>query len=418
MKKITLLFLALIAFNFTNAQDTCATAVAVSADVTVTVAGVDGSDIPTPECAANAADPDPRTAGEWYTFTASVDGIANITSDLPGSAGGDTRLHIYEGACGSLTCIGGNDDINGAAVGGNYLSDATFLVSSGVTYTFAWDDRWSAGGFDFILTETAVDCSTDSPYSYDFADINPLIACYTIENVDADATTWGYNNGNDFDGDAMDDGVGLIFPQAAGVAKDDWLYLPVFNGVADAEYTFTVMYNVFNNPAPAAEESFDIVVLDSPSSAAASQSVLGTYSGITQAGDLASLIQNAYTSTVSYTPTADGDFYFAIHSTTPAANSGIIILFDIAVDATLGVEDFETNAFTHSYNKTTDVLTLESSGQSFDNITIYNILGQQVIDKQLSLTEETVQMSSLKDGVYLAKVTIEGQSKTLKLLKQ
>ena len=150
MKKITLL-LAFIAFQLNYAQDTCATA-AVITPGTHTVVAVNGTDVPTPECALNATTPDPRTAGEWYSFTASVDGIANVTSDLPGSAGGDTRVHIYEGACGSLTCVGGNDDINGAATGGNYLSDATFLIEAGTTYYIAWDDRWSAAGFDFQLT--------------------------------------------------------------------------------------------------------------------------------------------------------------------------------------------------------------------------------------------------------------------------
>lgn len=414
MKKITLLLLMVLAFNLNQAQDTCATAVTISPDVTITVAAVDGTEIPTPECAANAALPDPRTAGEWYSYTATTSGIANITSDLPASTGGDTRVHIYEGSCGSLTCVGGNDDI----AAGNYLSDATFPITSGTTYIIAWDDRWDAGGFDFILTETAVDCSTASPYSYDFADINPLVACYTIEDENADGTTWGYNNGNDFDGDMVNDGVGLIFPQAAGVEKDDWLFLPVFNGIANTDYSLTVIYNVFNNPAPIAEESFEIVALDSPSSAAASQSVLGTYTGVTQSGDLATLLQNAYTDTVTYTPTADGDFYFAIHSTSPGANSGIIILFDLSVNETLSVDEFASNTFTHTYNKDTDKLTLESSNLPLSNIELFNILGQRVISQGLSQSNEIVDMSSLTDGVYLAKVAIQGQTQTIKILKQ
>ena len=354
MKKITLLFISFLAFNLSNAQDTCATALVITAGPH-TVAAVDGTEIPDPICAANGAG---ATFGEWYIFTATIDGIANITTDLPANTGLDTRVHIYSGACGALTCEGGNDDVGGA----NYLSNATWAVTMGSTYYIGFDDRWDASGFDFELSETPVDCSTTSPYSYDFVDINPLIACYTIEDANADGTTWGYNNGNDFDGDLANDAVGLIFPQAAGVVKDDWLFLPVFNGVANADYDITVIYNVFNNPSPAAEESFDIVALDAASSTAVSQTVLGTYSAITQSGDLATLIQNAYTSTVTYTPTADGDFYFGIHSTTPALNSGIIILFDISVDETLlGVDEFGANSFKHFYNKDVDQLTLDSS---------------------------------------------------------
>ncbi len=411
MKKITLLLITLLASQFGNAQDTCASALVVTAGTT-TVGTINGT-VPTPICAANGAVPS-GGAGEWYVYTATVDGVANVTSNLPANVGGDTRVHIYSGTCGALTCIAGNDDING----GNYLSNVTFAVTSGNSYIIAWDNRWSSAGFDFSLTETAVSCSTASPYSYDFTTINSLLACYEVENANADATTWGYNNGNDFNGDMVNDGVALIFPGAANTVKDDWLFLPVFNGLAGAEYSISVVYNAFNNPAPAASESFEIVVLDSPSSSATSQTQIGTYSGITQSGVLASLEQNAYSSTATYTPTADGDFYFAIHATTPAANSGIFILFSISVDETLSIDEFNSNTFKHFYDKDSDVMTLKSSALAFDNIQFYNLMGQEVLNKNLSQTTETLNLSGLQDGLYLANVMMEGQVQTFKFLKQ
>lgn len=412
MKKITLLILAIVTFQFNYAQNTCATAVSITPG-TYSVAIVNGTEIPTPECAANAADPDPRTAGEWYSYTASVDGIANITSDVAGTASDDTRVHIYEGSCGSLVCLGGNDDISAT----NYLSDATFPITMGTTYIIAWDDRWNNAGFNFTLTETPVDCSTSSPYSYDFSDFNQFIACYLREDSNLDGTTWGYNNGNDFDGDTVNDPVGLIFPPNPSVDKDDWLFLPVFNGVANADYELTVVYNVFNNPVPGSE-SFDLVVLDSPSSGATTQTVIGSYTGITQAGaGVPDLLPNAYSSSATYTPTADGDFYFAIHATTPQANSAIITLFSISVSETLSVNEFESNTFTQKYNKFDETLMLESSNIAFTNIEVYSILGQQVISKPLNNITETIDVSTLNNGVYLAKVSINGNSKTIKFVK-
>ncbi|WP_299227001.1 T9SS type A sorting domain-containing protein [uncultured Psychroserpens sp.] len=417
MKKITLLFFTFLAFTISNAQDTCATALAVTAGTT-TVAAVDGTDIPLPECAANAGGA--RSAGEWFSFTATTDGVVNINTNLPANAGGDTRLHVYEGACGALTCIAGSDDVDVANM--NYLSNATFPVTNGTTYIFAFDDRWDAGGFDFELTETPVDCSTNLPYSYSFGDINTLIACYTIENVDADGAAWGLNNGNDLDGDGTNDSVGLIFPPNPTVTKDDWLFLPVFNGVNGTEYSVTVNYNALDNPVPA-NESFDIVILDAPSSTAASQSVIGSYSNITAVGTFGDTMGNdpisqAYTDTATYTPMADGDFYVGIHATTPVLSSGILFLFSVEVDAALSVNEFDANTFTHSYNKDTDDLTLNSSSLPLDNIELYNILGQQVINKQLSQNTEVVGMAELQDGVYLAKVTIQGKTQTIKILKQ
>ena len=87
------------------------------------------------------------------------------------------------------------------------------------------------------------------------------------------------------------------------------------------------------------------------------------------------------------------------------------------MESTLSVDEFQSNLFTHFYNKTTDILTLESSSSAFDNIYLYNILGQQVKTQRLNDTSETVDMSSLTDGVYLVKVTLQGKTKTIKIIK-
>lgn len=87
-------------------------------------------------------------------------------------------------------------------------------------------------------------------------------------------------------------------------------------------------------------------------------------------------------------------------------------------EATAGVDEFGSNVFTHSYNKNTDILTINSSTLAFDNIQMFNILGQEVLNKELSQTSESVSLAELQDGVYITKVTIEGQVKTVKLLKQ
>ncbi len=87
-------------------------------------------------------------------------------------------------------------------------------------------------------------------------------------------------------------------------------------------------------------------------------------------------------------------------------------------DEDLSVDSFEDDSFKHYYDKTVKTLTLESTNTPFSSIEIYNILGQQAFNKSLSQTLETIDMSSLKDGVYLAKVNIEGRTETFKILKQ
>lgn len=76
----------------------------------------------------------------------------------------------------------------------------------------------------------------------------------------------------------------------------------------------------------------------------------------------------------------------------------------------------QENAFTHFLSN--DVLTINSANTAFENITMYDILGKQVVNQKASQTRETVNMSNLEDGIYILQVTIEGKTQTVKLLKQ
>ena len=270
---------------------------------------------------------------------------------------------------------------------------------------------------------TPFDCSNYGlPYSENWANGNAFGSCYTVEDTNADMLSWLFNDVNDLDGDGTNDNFVDVFPQGAGVAKDDWLFTPPISGVANADYTVTITYNAVDFNATA-NESFDLVITDTPSSTAITQSTIGSYSGITQSGLFGDtggndLITQAYSSTAVYTAPADGDFHVAIHANTTAANSDVFFILSIELTETLSVEEFDRNNFTYSYNKNTDQLTIESSNLPFDGIVLYSILGQKVIKRQLSETNEVIDMSSLTDGIYLATVTINGSNKTLKVIKQ
>ena len=274
-----------------------------------------------------------------------------------------------------------------------------------------------------IAFTTAYDCSTYGlPFSEDWANSNAYFSCYTTEDSNSDSESWSFNTGiNDLDGDGTFDNFTTVFPSAAGIAKDDWLFTPAISGTMGAEYSVTVIYNSVDVNGTA-NESFDLVVADTPSSTAVTQSTIGTYTGITQSGVFGDtggndLITQAYTSTATYTAPLDGDFYVGIHANTSAANSDVFFVLGIQITETLGINDFNQNTFTHNYSKDLEALTLESSNLEMTNIEIYSILGQNVISKPLSSTREVIDVASLNDGVYLAKVFADGGSKTIKFVK-
>ena len=98
--------------------------------------------------------------------------------------------------------------------------------------------------------------------------------------------------------------------------------------------------------------------------------------------------------------------------------NGYIDNLRINDEPTAGVDEFASNVFTHSYNKQSDVLTINSSELAFNNIQLYNLLGQEVLNNRLSQTSENINLSQLQDGIYMARVMIGSQFQTLKFIKQ
>jgi len=168
-------------------QSECSTATIISAG-TYTVDTLLGTDVPAPVCAANGTGAD---NAEWYVYTPTDDYTINLSTDLQVNSGIDTRVHIYTGTCGALVCLAGDDDS-----GSGFLSVATFNVFSGDTYYIAFDDRWSASGFDFLLEET--------PY------VQPITPPITFTPQPLPNTTSGASYGVvDMNGDFLDDAITL-----------------------------------------------------------------------------------------------------------------------------------------------------------------------------------------------------------------
>lgn len=191
MKKITLIFGMLLAAQLSSAQDTCAAAVPISGVGSYVVDAVNGTQVPSPICADNGAG---ATAGEWYKYTPTQDYTVVISTDLQVNAGKDTRVHVYTGSCGALTCYAGDDDSGNMY--GNYLSICTFNVVAGNTYYIAWDNKWNSSGFTFTLSEGDVVVPPPTPVSYTNANMATVNSNYNMCIVD-------------MNGDHLDDIVGV-----------------------------------------------------------------------------------------------------------------------------------------------------------------------------------------------------------------
>ena len=90
---------------------------------------------------------------------------------------------------------------------------------------------------------------------------------------------------------------------------------------------------------------------------------------------------------------------------------------DVQLDGTLSTVDSNINGFNYFYSPQTKNFTI-SANDAFNNISIFNILGQAVIAQKLSTTNEVISLASLKDGIYIANVTANGQTTSFKLIKR
>lgn len=79
----------------------------------------------------------------------------------------------------------------------------------------------------------------------------------------------------------------------------------------------------------------------------------------------------------------------------------------------LSVEDMEFQGF--NYYTVNNVLYLEGN-QNLNKVSIFNALGQQVLNKNLGAASETIDLSQFQSGIYIAKVTIEGAEKSFRII--
>ncbi|WP_047548012.1 T9SS type A sorting domain-containing protein [Psychroserpens sp. Hel_I_66] len=86
-------------------------------------------------------------------------------------------------------------------------------------------------------------------------------------------------------------------------------------------------------------------------------------------------------------------------------------------DEDLSVSEFSINSFTHFYNTESKELKLNSPQNNLSTLEIYDVLGKNIFNQNLNGNEDSVELSQLKNGIYLARVSTENGIKTLKFIK-
>jgi len=122
--------------------------------------------------------------------------------------------------------------------------------------------------------------------------------------------------------------------------------------------------------------------------------------------------------TATYTPTANGVYYFGFHAISVAAQY-VLLVDDVKISESSinGIDDQKTVTGLRIYpNPATNyfVIDLPSDISSKANVTVIDVLGK-VVNSQSLESGASIDITGLSNGVYLVRVEVDGKSFTRKI---
>jgi len=119
--------------------------------------------------------------------------------------------------------------------------------------------------------------------------------------------------------------------------------------------------------------------------------------------------------TVVFFPDSAGNGYFN-GSDGENYNTGTYLIDDITFAAALSTNKFEKASVKMYPNPVKNTLSIQANG-SIQRVSVYNIIGQEVLSASPKSNTTTLQTNQLKAGVYIVKTDIDGVISASKVLK-
>ncbi|WP_431135465.1 T9SS type A sorting domain-containing protein [Psychroserpens mesophilus] len=450
---------------FANADGTC-TVLYSGSNVGATNSA--GEIAPSGTC----ADGDAAPADVWFTLTVPASGQFDF--EFITNPGFSTLVELYTGTCGSLTALDpvlctngatrtftgltpgetvylrvwdyGSDDEGVLEVCINYLNCAPATVTYSVI-----DDCANSGGFNILVDITDVGSSTS-------IDINDDQGSATQSTGVAGMFTFGpYTNGTDViisltdnDDGNCSQASGTLTQAACPPDNNACAGAIVINdgdsvtgstiaatnvealtacaggggsavtGCAGGTGTLNFGAGIWYVYTAGPDEA--ITVTTDNSIAPFFDTEIQVFSGdcnnlVCVGGDDDGGVNGALSTFCWESSAADGttvDYYIYVDG--HAANSGDFTL-DLSVESTLSTTDFESqNAFSYFPNPVKNELTLKAQN-NIQNISVLNMLGQEVLRTSPNTLESKLDMNALSQGSYFVQVTINNVTEIVRIIK-
>lgn len=281
-------------------------------------------------------------------------------------------------------------------------SGSVSLLSPQTEY-YAWvrSDCGSGDVSQWVMVEFMTPCdAVNIPYFEDFNSVNApdLPGCSMIENAGA---------GNDwiteFPDDYGFDTNTLAYEYNSDEPANAWYFTRGLNLTGGTTYTLSYLYGTAGF-----EEKMDVYYGNASTVAAMT----------TQLADHPSILDDtaATPNSIDFTPATTGVYYIGFHAYSDA-DMFFLFVDDIMVDAAAGIDQFGMQGFSYHPNPVKDKLNLKYTSD-ITSVSVFDLLGQKVIEKEINATEAVLDIQPLADGAYIVNVNAGGNAKTIKIIKR
>ncbi|PID68024.1 MAG: hypothetical protein CR968_03705 [Flavobacteriia bacterium] len=250
-------------------------------------------------------------------------------------------------------------------------------------------------------------------WSDDFNDFD--ISDWTLIDADGDGNNWSATQINDSNGNPVTP-VSLISRSwmQSPLTPDNWAISPAID-LSSASGTIEISYITQVASASWDEEKYSLYVSTSNDIASLEASETQMTEVLGDDGNTGTPVNHTFDIS-SFAGESTVYIAFRHHDVT---DMDFISIDDVTVASggTGSLEDLQALGFTYYPNPVNDVLNLKAD-VSINEISVSNLLGQEVYRSTPNMLQQTVDFSNLETGVYMVSVSIDGNEGTFKIVKR
>ena len=294
-------------------------------------------------------------------------------------------------------------------------------LESNTTYYFTirsvcGDDNysdWTDNGNDGPDAWTTTICPSSSslPYLNDFNDPDAWTNCQTFYDNDADGNYWYYVNYADIDGAGNNVAASASWTSATGaLTPDNWV---IMGPIDLTDHTDALLeWKVRGIDSAWCQENYSVYVGSSNNYNDLINGLVSYNETIANGGDACG---NTFAERSLDISTATGGLVYIGFRHHNVTDLFVLNVDDVSVtSSTMSNEDFIMQNIEYSFNQETNTLRVISE-ELLSNIQIYNMLGQEVLNQDLSDTSALLNLSSLSSSIYI--VNVKGNNSERKTFK-